>query len=271
MIMALIMKDIPQMFSNGIRAPRSRRAFTLMELLVVIGVIAVLASLLLPALSRAKAAAHSVKCKNNLRQMGLGLVMYVSDYNSYPLLNFGLTAEGPHWWEKLWPYTVNDWDSPLSQCPDYKLRHTAVSTIKSTRYAESPFGSYGYNSDGFANTLMGLGSERWRGATVVSESEVHAPSDMIAMGDANMVPWQAQYVTGTEMLMFALGVYPKELPLRDDCLRAVRQRHQGRYNLVFCDGHVRAVHQDRLFENTTEARQRWNRDHTPHWERPYSR
>ena len=74
-------------------------AFTLIELLVVIAIIVILASLLLPALSRAKSAADSAVCKSNLRQWGVGLRMHVDDFGVYPRALGAADPAAPSlWW-----------------------------------------------------------------------------------------------------------------------------------------------------------------------------
>ncbi len=103
-----------------------RRAFTLIELLVVIAIIAILAAMLLPALSAAKQKAWTISCVSNLRQVGLGMKMFADENNElYPMsgtrISWGINDVVPPvgsgqrgWMEQIISYTVN---TNVYHCP----------------------------------------------------------------------------------------------------------------------------------------------------------
>lgn len=81
--------------------PACRQAFTLIELLIVIAIIAILAALLLPVLATANERGKRVQCINNMRQLAITWVLYASDYNDFIVAN-GPTIQGGSLTQKLW-------------------------------------------------------------------------------------------------------------------------------------------------------------------------
>jgi prepilin-type N-terminal cleavage/methylation domain-containing protein/prepilin-type processing-associated H-X9-DG protein len=117
---------------------RTRGAFTLVELLVVIGIIAVLIGILLPALSRARESANSVKCLANLRQIGNALVMYTNENKG--MLPFGFVGKNTKIHPAVdYPGETTDWTVLLmnvlskKQGLDYASQQTVGSSFAGLR------------------------------------------------------------------------------------------------------------------------------------------
>ena len=247
---------------------RPKAGFTLIELLVVIAIIAILAAMLLPALHRAKMASKSTACKNNLRQLGIALHMYTSEYRAYPLT---ADANSSHtWYTYLAPGYGSNFNIMI--CPTFKGEYPLERAVVlmsgfpvSYRQTYEPgkiFGvSYGYNGFGIGSAnrpshraQFGLGLVGNPGEIMpyLLDSKVVAPADMIAMADSFPQPGPNL----TNIYAFLLSIYTYPTP----------ERHNGGANVAFVDGHVITEKNVKLMEDTEKNRRRWNFDHEPHWE-----
>jgi prepilin-type processing-associated H-X9-DG protein len=134
------------------------------------------------------------------------------------------------------------------------------------------YSSYSYNAYGFCNKTdtnsFGLGGHYvWKGsrlsAPAVGVSEVVSPSDMMALGDS-FYGGHGVIIDGSRW------AFQRTDGLTDfqGSTKRSYARHQGKANVVFCDGHVESPKLQFLFEETNDAALvRWNRDHQPHRER----
>src|SRR5262249_52182200 len=183
MLLCRATREVPQstLSKHGRSAMRRNRGFTLIELLVVIAIIAILAAILFPVFAQARDKARQAACFSNIKQLNLGMLMYVQDYDERFLyretsacgwiyLHCGDRTNyySLNWWDVILPYTKNN---GIYYCPSAK----AVTSSRLTPYGITN-GAIGYN--------MGIGGNSLDG---VALGAVTKPADTIVMGEAGHV------------------------------------------------------------------------------------
>lgn len=239
-----------------------------MELLAVIAIIGILATLLLPALSRAKAQAQSTSCKNHLSQMGLALEMYVNESrHQYPFT----VSRTALWFDALSAYYPIQWTNGAYHCPGYK---GAISLFAGS-LPHDPLGSYAYNGGGVGSydsqshlyirglVNLGLGGTRRGGGPPISQSELKAPSEMLSIGESRHRGEREVANASCVFAMYCGNIWGRHIPENYYGNPPLPLRHGKNYNQLFCDGHVASMNPGMLF-NPTNTAAMWNNDHQPH-------
>lgn len=207
---------------------RTRKGFTLVELLVVIAVVAILSSVLMPVFSRARAAARSSVCVTNLRQIGQAFAMYTQDWDGLlpSAMPYAPVAPvGRAWMTALQPYLS---DAQVYVCPENTLSVP----------------SYAYN------TLLGfprlLGTAY--GYSGMAIDAVTVPTNTFLIYDTPNNRADVNNLNGATGSYMAY-VIPGQLSERHpewetayrERLQWQRPRHSDGNNVVFVDGHVRWI------------------------------
>ncbi len=219
-----------------VRRTQFRRpsAFTLIELLVVVAIIAILASMLLPALSAARGRARQASCQNNLKQLGLAFQLYADEFDSN--LPFCYDKAGITWGYKIASYTGESYPvgafagagkAGLFNCPENGKQRYVVgggADEDSTSYTANGWYTQGH----FESTPPLIDNQPLSRKT----SRFNWPSELQTM-------WDGVYYRAEFGQLNGLGDGAGSIPVNyGRGPRNIRYVHRGGVNLSYADGHV---------------------------------
>lgn len=212
-------------------AVQFRRAFTLIELMVVIAIIAILAALLMPALSGAKARGNSVKCLNNIRQLGIALTLYAGDNDGH----YPARRER----EDAWPVALLGYykDVNVLHCPQDRSPHVPSSVPAPIRAdMVRSFVINGFN-DWFESNLSSNDYRKfklWLWPAGMRDTAIPQPSDTIVFGEKR---------TGSRHVHmdFSQGTLGNDVEQIDQSRHQVSGSSGGGANFAFADGSARLL------------------------------
>lgn len=243
--------------------------FTLIELLVVISIIAILASMLLPALSKARETAQQSKCLSNMKQLSLANIQYSVDYNFFVPWRHPSSSmtTGLRWCGER-ATTTGPWDTTKSPMISYFGKNKNAWNCPSARFDEPPeiyqvVGGYGYNAMGIGTQAYFFGynyasdDEKFRlfargmkpehirrpVNTLMFADTAHLTGNKLVTSDDTNIPYSLAGVTGYKL--------KTKRPSSTTNSSKLHFRHNSQVNIVWVEGHASSKKRD--FARSAEA------------------
>jgi len=197
---------------------RAKRGFTLIELLAVIGIVAVVAAILFPAIQNIRARAMMVTSISNLRQLGAAGLLYPSDNDGfYPEGAF----PGIRWHNQLYPY-VGENPDVFKDPAGYNMN----SWVKFYDDRELPF-DYGYNAH----------VNPYPGSPLGDNPNLVGPRTIYSEVERSSLPWMHTIVSQNNFVHWTFSLTEDQTG-KDGHRQAFDPRHSGVGNVLWLDGHV---------------------------------